>query len=1280
MGKSKNKADDYSQLSPRSHVIERVEVYGTTKDIQEYTRHAPSKDFSGINIHTMEYSMLLKKLIDEIGTNAIDQSRRYPKTVSKIWHSLEKKTGAITIINNGTPVPLVMKKNIHGVEMPLPQFLFCELNTSSNYNKDRKDRTQGGCNGVGAPLVNIWSTSFTVEVYDKDEKKLFQQTCEDNLSVINEPFMDKPTKFKGTRLMDSKQSYTAIRFIPDYKRMGYTEYDIDLHKVCSKLLRTQALVASIASQPKPSNKLKSNISVYYNDELVPIKSIKEVAIMNTTPIIDVININDNDDDDTGSQQTKTTIPLVDFMIGDEETPWHVALSVDPTKGMNQTHISTINGVYTTQGGTHIDHIIDQLIEYIKPRFETNYTKKYGMKWIRSYINFIQIYVVAIIKDPSFDGQKKDALATPKKVFKDTHIIPDTVLTKISKLFMEPINDLVMLKTVKDDAKNSSDRSSKEFIAHYTPARKQGLSATLCLCEGTSAQGNLEKVVKKMPSGTEFMGTLALQGVIPNALKESKLIINPQTKEIVRVRSPKLQNNTHIRALYNATKLNPSCKYEDGDDKEFDKLNYGSILIVTDQDVDGFNIQSLIVTLLATFHPGLFDRGFIRILNTPVINAMIGTGKSRQIKTFHTEKEYDEWIRSKAPKHDVKYIKGLATASDKDLIQALTYINRNTLGIRTLYKVDLTELNIYYGPIPDLRKKALSAPQPEVHIDLHSSETTSTTGGKKGKLKDIKQPIQIGCKELMHGRAHEYQLDNLDRKIPNIMDGLNQAKRKTIATVLTLPKGKKTIKTSSLAGMLINKMAYHHGDASAGTVILKMTHAFYGGQNIPQLITNGFSGSRSNNIMGAARYVDVAPNSQLLDVMYNPYDNQLLKWLDFDGDKIEPTFFIPAIPTALLNTYACISSGWSTRSYARDYNQVIDNINNLIKNKPITKMDHDRSNFRGKVVHHNGYEWCVGTYNYHKSKNMLQITELPLFIWTDIYIYGEAKKAEKLHNEKMTPKTKSKDVKSKDKPKREPASKIGVKTPLVYKKYVKKVENHTIDDHNIDIHVYLEPGAYKTIMEDYKDSAFDGIEKYFGLNVSLKPNLNFLTDLNTVTTYDNYECILEEWFIRRKQYYIIRYEREIIIINLKIKHMENLIRFTDPKNKDESNSIVNTKNSTKKAISLLESHKYQKFNTDRMNSMTDNTPNDELNNVILNTGANYSYILNLTCTQRLKEAHAKRLEQLSKLKDRLQWLLSKNKYFPGAQLWIQDLKELKTVIDEGVRTKWKVDADIDIEYV
>src|SRR5436305_9233658 len=108
----------------------------------------------------------------------------------------------ISVYNNGKGIPVEIHKELN---VYVPEMLFGQLMTSSNYNDDEKKVT-GGRNGLGAKSVNIFSTQFTVETTDTTQKKIYTQTFRNNMTRIDSPkisdYRDEEEKLGMTKLTD----------------------------------------------------------------------------------------------------------------------------------------------------------------------------------------------------------------------------------------------------------------------------------------------------------------------------------------------------------------------------------------------------------------------------------------------------------------------------------------------------------------------------------------------------------------------------------------------------------------------------------------------------------------------------------------------------------------------------------------------------------------------------------------------------------------------------------------------------------------------------------------------------------------------------------------------------------------------------------------------------------------------------------------------------------------------------------------------------------------------
>lgn len=120
--------------------------------------------------------------------------------------TIDEKTGEISVWNNGQGVPVEMHQK---AQMYVPQFIFGNMRTGSNYD-DLQKRTTGGRNGFGAKLTNVFSKKFKVETQDKKRGLRYSQTWTNNMGNFSTPEIKKC----------QDKDYTCITFTPDYARFG----------------------------------------------------------------------------------------------------------------------------------------------------------------------------------------------------------------------------------------------------------------------------------------------------------------------------------------------------------------------------------------------------------------------------------------------------------------------------------------------------------------------------------------------------------------------------------------------------------------------------------------------------------------------------------------------------------------------------------------------------------------------------------------------------------------------------------------------------------------------------------------------------------------------------------------------------------------------------------------------------------------------------------------------------------------------------------------------------
>ena len=168
--------------------------------------------------------------------------------MNRIKVKFDKELKMISVYNNGKGIPIEIHKisNVY-----VPEMLFGQLMTSSNYNSRKKFR------GIGAKITNLFSTQFTVETTDTTQKKRYIQTFRNNMTQTDKPKITSYSK---------KEEYTMITFTPDLEKFGMTELTDDVIALLSKC------VHDIAGTVK-------DVKVFLNDKCIQAKNFKEYVQM-----------------------------------------------------------------------------------------------------------------------------------------------------------------------------------------------------------------------------------------------------------------------------------------------------------------------------------------------------------------------------------------------------------------------------------------------------------------------------------------------------------------------------------------------------------------------------------------------------------------------------------------------------------------------------------------------------------------------------------------------------------------------------------------------------------------------------------------------------------------------------------------------------------------------------------------------------------------------------------------------------------------------------------------
>ncbi len=191
------------------------------------------------------------------------------------------------------------------------------------------------------------------------------------------------------------------------------------------------------------------------------------------------------------------------------------------------------------------------------------------------------------------------------------------------------------------------------------------------------------------------------------------------------------------------------------------------------------------------------------------------------------------------------------------------------------------------------------------------------------------------------------LDN-ERSIPCLVDGLKPGQRKVLFSCFKRNLVKE-LKVAQLAGSVAELSAYHHGEASLMSTIINLAQNFVGSNNINLLQPIGQFGTRLHGGKDAAspRYIFTCL-SPLTRLIFNPKDDPLFNYINDDGLKVEPEWYCPLIPMALVNGAEGIGTGWSTKVPNYNPREIIENLKRMIRGEVPRPMEPYFKNFRGKI--------------------------------------------------------------------------------------------------------------------------------------------------------------------------------------------------------------------------------------------------------------------------------------------------------------------------------------------
>ncbi len=898
-------ADKYQALDDTEHAIMRPGMYigGHLSAEQEMFLADIEIDDAAIIKKPIMYNAGMLRIFEEILLNAFDHTVR-DSACTEIKVSVDRDSGFISVMNNGAGIPVVKKEEL-GIY--IPEMLFGKLRSGSNFD-DSKKRITGGMHGMGASLAVIYSEVFMIQTVDANTKKMYTQQWEIKIPPKNKNGVrhGKPEiiKYEPEIKNCRKKPYTFIMFKPN---LDFFEVD-ELSDDFVMLVKKRLIDIGFVSGPK--------VRTYFNDEEITIKKPEQYMMLYKHPV--------------GEK------PIIDVC-----DRWTVGVVLS-NNGFQ--HASFVNGVHTTIGGTHVEHVAGLITKEVIAKV----AKKIAIK-PSDVKNKMFLFINAVIENPEFSSQTKESLKTPRKDYGSEYVMSETFRKKLLK------SSIVSAMTAVSDTKQMKDlekiNGAKTVRLGDIPdledanwaARNRSMETKLILCEGKSAKTFAMSALKVI--GRDRFGIFPLRGKLLNVrgVDPTKITANAEIKNIIRIIGLKI-----------------GTTYED--DKDFNQLRYGGIISLTDSDVDGIHISGLIINFIHAFWPALIERGFINYCITPIVKVFQGSNTI----PFYTLNSFEEWMKTASGKYKSKYFKGLGTSTRDDACDALSNIDNKLIAFQRDDECDEHMSLAFNSKRADDRKEWL----------LYRYDPASCIDRSKREC-DVSSFIDH---ELIHFSTYD-----CERSIPNVMDGLKTSQRK-ILYIAMKHIVKNEMKVAQFGAKVSEQTDYHHGEVSLMGAVINMAQDYVSSNNINLLMPNGGFGTRLAGGKDAAspRYIFTQVNPIALR-LFDQRDNCLLTHNESDDAKIEPKCYYPVLPTVLINGALGIATGFSTSVLKYNPRDLGAYIKSLLMGKTPKPILPWYKGFNGFIEANGPRKYTTyGIWEFIDDKRMLRITELPINVWTDDY--------------------------------------------------------------------------------------------------------------------------------------------------------------------------------------------------------------------------------------------------------------------------------------------------------
>lgn len=628
--------------------------------------------------------------------------------------------------------------------------------------------------------------------------------------------------------------------------------------------------------------------------------------------------------------------------------WEIGVTQSPVDAFTQ--VSMVNGISTIGGGTHVNFVSSTIVNSIKEVLAKT-DKDVNIK-VSDIRNRILVFVNCKLPNPIFDTQTKENLTSRLNGNSKDVKFNDSTLRRLAK--SEMFEDIIELSRMKEQIEAHKDlnknvtNNKRIRVEKLVDANRAGTEESekchLFLTEGDSAKSLA--IAGFSQTGRDYYGAFPLKG-------------KPMNVRDVSIAKIKLDDE--IRNIITILGLEFGKKY-----KNLKSLRYGKVVIMSDADLDGYHIKGLLINLFDVFWPELLHMNFIYEFVTPILRVSNSTKK----KYFYRLSEYTKWLEenNNGRGWTTKYYKGLGTIEPvvgkqffKDIDKHLIKFNYSNPE-KTEELIDL----VFKNKRADERKEWLLNYKAGNFVDKFASKTT--------------------YESFINNEYIEWSMADNIRSIPSMVDGLKPSQRKILYTLFKIG-GKGELNVGELFGHVKAHAAYHHGPKSLEDGIVNMAQDYVGTNNMSLLEPIGSFGTRlcGGKDASASRYL----HTKLKDVtksFFMPIDNDILTYKEEDSKTVEPYYYVPIIPSVLLNGSEGIGTGWSTLIPQYKIEDLIECIEKKLSGyKKTMRIEPHYEGFKGEITYDEKTDNYItkGIIN-RVNTSTLTITELPIGVWNDNY--------------------------------------------------------------------------------------------------------------------------------------------------------------------------------------------------------------------------------------------------------------------------------------------------------